>query len=64
MLTKSYILISKKPREIFFYTKFNLDFFFNLINIYLSNVDIFINRLLLNKGQQALEVFVRRGQRI
>jgi len=58
VLTKTRILISKTHINFFFYTKVGLDFFFTLINLYLSNVDILVNRLSLNKGLYNLEVFI------
>jgi hypothetical protein len=58
VLTKTRILISKTQTNFFFYTKLNLDFFFNLINLYLSNVDIVVTRLSLNKCPSILEVFL------
>lgn len=58
VLTKVGVFISKKKTKYFFYIKVNLDFFFNLINFYLSNIDITLNSLLLNKGQSILEVLI------
>ncbi len=58
VLTRTPILISKTEINFFFYTKVGLDFFFSLITLYLSNVDILVDRLSLNKGFNNLEVFI------
>jgi hypothetical protein len=58
VLTKVGVFISKKKTGYSFYIKVNLEFIFNLINIYLSNVDITLNSLLLNNGHNILEVFL------
>jgi hypothetical protein len=49
--------VSKKILRYFFYASVNLSLILNFINIYLCNVDIAINSLLLSKGTNAVGVF-------
>ena len=58
ILTTTKVFISKKNLNFFFYIKVQLVFIFNIINVYLSNVDIAFRSLLLNKGQTVLELFL------
>ena len=58
ILTTTKVFILKKHINFFFYIKVQLVFIFNIINIYLSNVDIAFRSLLLNKGQTILELFL------
>lgn len=58
VLSKTGVFISKKKTKYYFYIKINLVFIFNLINFYLSNIDITLNSLLLNKGKHILEVVI------
>lgn len=58
VLTSLRVFISKTKFKYSFYVKFKLNFIFHFINIYLSNVDISVNKLFLNKGQSTLEVIL------
>jgi hypothetical protein len=49
--------VSKRMLKYFFYTSLDLGLIFNFIHIYLCNVDIEINTLLLRKGKNTIGVF-------
>ena len=52
------LFISKKQTKVFFYISINLQVILNLLNAYLSNVDISINRLLAHRGKNILIIFL------
>jgi hypothetical protein len=58
ILTKAGVFISKKKTKYFFHIKVNLALIFNVINFYLSNIDITLSSLLLNRGQNIIEVLI------
>jgi hypothetical protein len=56
ILNKSSVGISKLFYKCFFYISLSLGLLLNFTNIYLSNIDITINRLHLNKGRGTLSL--------
>jgi hypothetical protein len=56
ILTKAELGISKKKTKYFFYSNVTLSSILNFINLYLSNVDITLSSLLLNKGLDTIGV--------
>ena len=56
ILTTKCISILETKLNYYFYININLIFIFNLVNIYLSNIDIAVGSLLLNKGKETLEI--------
>lgn len=52
------IFILKKQTKVFFYISIDLRFIFNLLDTYLSNVDISVNKLLAYKGKKSLVIFL------
>lgn len=52
------LFISKKQTKVFFYISINLRIIFNLLDIYLSNVDISVNRLLAHQGKHMIIIFL------
>jgi hypothetical protein len=56
VLTKASVVVSKLVLNCFFLINLSLGLILNFINIYLSNIDITLNKLLLNKGHGTLGV--------
>lgn len=57
-LSTTSVFILKKKTKYLSYIWINLNFIFRLVYLYLSNMDITLNALFLNKGHHTLEVFL------